>query len=388
MKFFHQAGHNTKWNVESLVEDNVGDGVIFSPVNYDVVDMVGVEPGIKNRSIFDPQFYVPDSQKKNINTYKFFPEKVMNGYSTLDFNTQAHMSAELCVDFQLENDFEFIIIPARFFPDMITDFVERQKVFTVEPFLNAVKKTGTSKKVFVTLPLTISMIIDQGYRDSLLNWITSYPEIDGVYLLVNFNEPHKQIQNFEKLSSYITFINDIKYADLEVICGCCNTEGLLLTLLDVDIITMGAFENTRKFSIDKFLELEVTKRGPVSRVYLPGLLNWVRYNTVVEIKEGHPDLWSLVYSGTEYMERVFERESDPHFTQSETYMHHLILIDKQYRELNALPQEERFGLLKEKIDRALDIYNEIDERSIMLFNRSCSGDHLLVWKKVIESLEG
>ena len=387
MKIFHQAGHNTKWNMDSFTLDGAGDGIIFSPVHLDYFDLMNVSPEIKRKSLFDPQFYVPDSQKSNLLSYPFFPEKILNGFTTLDFNSQAHLSAERCLDFQVENEFESIIVPARFFTEMITDFVDRQKLFTVEPFLNVIKSKGITKKIYVTLPLTISMILDQGYRDNLLDWITSYPEINGVYLLVSFNEPFKQVQNFDKLWAYLSFIKDMGYADLEVLCGCCNTEGLLLTLLNIEAATMGAFENTRKFSMDKFLELEIQKRGPVSRVYLPGLFNWLRYNTVLEIKNNHKDIWKEIYTETGYIESVFERESDPHFTQSETYMHHLIVIDKQYRELSGFSPEERLPLLKQRVGKALELYLEMEKRDIVLFDRSCSGDHLLAWKRVIERLE-
>ena len=34
MRIYHQAGHNTNWNLESFIDDDSGDGIIFSPVHY------------------------------------------------------------------------------------------------------------------------------------------------------------------------------------------------------------------------------------------------------------------------------------------------------------------------------------------------------------------
>jgi len=73
--------------------------------------------------------------------------------------------------------------------------------------------------------------------------------------LVSFNEPSKQLKDYVKLTSYIGFINDLTDAGLKVICGYCNTEGVVLASLDIEAITVGAYENTRGFSIDKFLSI-------------------------------------------------------------------------------------------------------------------------------------
>jgi len=35
MFVYHQCGHNTVWNIDSLESEQVGDGLIISPVNID-----------------------------------------------------------------------------------------------------------------------------------------------------------------------------------------------------------------------------------------------------------------------------------------------------------------------------------------------------------------
>ena len=70
----------------------------------------------------------------------------MEGFSTQDFSLLAQKSAELCVEFQIDNNFESIVIPARFYSDMVTDYIEKQKAFSVEPFLSEISKKNIGKK--------------------------------------------------------------------------------------------------------------------------------------------------------------------------------------------------------------------------------------------------
>ncbi len=79
MKLYHQAGHNSVWNISSFEEDNTGDGIILSPVHIESDKVINLAPELKRQCLFDPQFYIPDSQKAKLNSYDFFPECYMDG---------------------------------------------------------------------------------------------------------------------------------------------------------------------------------------------------------------------------------------------------------------------------------------------------------------------
>ena len=386
MKIFHQAGHNTIWNIDSLNNDHAGDGIIFSPVHFNKDRLESASHDLKKISMFDPQFYVPDSQKIKLHSYEFFPEKLMEGFSTKDYESQAYEAAELCLKFQLQNDFESLIIPARYFSELVSDFISQQKGLFVDPFLHACERYDNEKRLFLTLPLTFPMILDPEYRTLILDWVTSYPEISGVYLIVYFNETSKQIQDYVKLITYANFINDLQEAELDVICGYCNTEGLLMTVLDVYGITIGAYENTRGFSIDKFLEDDQERRGPAARIFLPKLLNWVRWFTVDEIRSDFPDLWEEIYTPTQYSEAVFDSGIAPHFSQPPLYKHHFMLMSELYCELQSQTPQDRKRNLIGRIKKANELYSRLEEEGILFFDDNCKGYHLPVWNRVLRHM--
>jgi len=386
MLIFHQAGHNSVWN-EKAFQKNIGDGLIISPVHWDFKKVSGLDNKIKKVSLFDPQFYVPDSQKTRLNSYNFFPENFMDGFSTDDFVAVAYDAASLCVDFQIINNFRALIIPARYYNDMLTDFIEKQRVFSVDPFLNYFEKRNVNKDIFLTLPLTAAMIGDRKYRVQLLNWVTSYPQITGVYLLVTFDESLKQICSYQKLMDYIEFLKELSNADLKVICGYCNTEAILWTLLLPYAVTIGAYENTRRFSIDKFLDDESDVRGPAPRIYFPKLLNWVRYDTAIEIRDDFPSLWNKIYTPTKDLQTFLESGDSPHFTKPALYYHHFELIYKQINEVASHDNvADRVHLVKNWIDTANVLYSELQSNNILFYDNNCKGEHLPIWNRVIRKL--
>jgi hypothetical protein len=286
----------------------------------------------------------------------------------------------------LENQFESFIIPARYFPDLSTDYICQQRGLFVEPFLNAFNKNKETKGLFLTLPLTVPMLLDRSYRISILDWITSYPEITGIYLLVFFDESSKQLQNYDKMIQYYSFIQSLQEADLQIICGYCNTEGILLTLFDVYGLTMGAYENTRGFSIDKFLEDDRTRRGPAARIFLPNLLNWIRWPSAVEIRSDFPDLWGKIYSPTDYAETVFSRGTEPHFTQPDLYKHHFKLMASIYENLSTQSISSRIKTLRTMISTAHSLYSELKKAGILFFDENCQGGHLPIWNRLLRNI--
>jgi hypothetical protein len=341
---------------------------------------------LRQTSIFDPQFYVPDSQKTKLQTYDFFPEKIASGFQTVDFEAVALESAKMCLQFQEAQEFDSLICPARYFPDLITDYIPKQKSFTVEPFLSAYNSLGMTKKLFITLPVTTAMTQDADFRKNLLNWISSYSEISGVYYLNEFNENTKQICDYQKLKAHASFIKDLQEASLDVIIGYSNTESLLMTALNPYAVTIGAYENTRTFSIGKFLEEESEKRGPAPRLYFPKLLNWMRYDTAIEIKEDHPQIWEEIYSPTSYSEEIFRTGARPHFSQPPIYKHHFQLITEQLKSLSALELTDRKAKLREDIDQALNLYAKITSARVAFFDNNCRGEHLPHWSRLLNSL--
>ncbi|HFB66061.1 MAG TPA: hypothetical protein ENJ60_11045 [Aeromonadales bacterium] len=382
IKIYHQVGHFSNWNIESYTNDKCGDGLIFSPLHQNKSQLEKIDDKLKAHSLFDPQYYLPNSQKKKLSTYPFFPEEISGGFSTIDFTSIALESARQCVAFQIEQNYEKIIIPARFIDQMSSDYLEQQEAYSVYPFLQALGEQAVSKPIYLTLPLTSHMIEDDGFRKSILNWVTGFPEIDGVYILVNHERNTKQIQSESFLDAYLEMLTDLSSVELGLIIGHTNTESLLFSLIDDSVLTFGSFENTRIFSVDKFVSSDEAKRGPKARIYLPGLLNWVQFTQAREIKNEEPELWSNIYQPTNYGNHVFNLAVEPYFNQPNLYKHHFICFYDTISTLSKLDVVDRYKFLKTKIQEAIDYHKQVNAIPINL-DRHGNGEHLEHWLNCI-----
>ncbi len=387
IEIFHQCGHNAIWNKKSLEEDGCGSGLIFSPTNQKRSIIEGFSPAIKELSFFDPQYYLPNSQKANLKTYDFFPETISGSFATANFSMHALESAKRCVEFQLEQKFCRIVVPTRHFQDMVTDYTEKQDIYTVQPFLETLNSSGTDKEVFLSLSLTSSMLKDDKYVTDILNWVTSYPRIDGVYLIMEHSRTTKQIYDRELLFKYLKLVKELTDVDLKVLVAYTNTEGLLFSLIDGCEITFGAYENTRIFSLDRFVVSDDDRRGPKARIYLPGLFNWVLYSQAKQIQSRLPDIWENVYLPTDYADKALKLTTEPHFNTPELYRHYFLAYQSQVLELSELDIVGRHNYLRERLLNAIDFNNEILDAPIDL-DKHGSGGHIQMWLDAINWFYG
>ena len=382
IKIYHQVGHNSNWNIDSFNEDNCGDGLILSPVHQSLPQVVELEGNLRRRSLFDPQFYLPNSPKAKLSTYPFFPDQIANGFSTMNFLLIAGDAAKQCVEFQIEQEFEGIVIPARFVDQMASKYFENQEELTVRPFLGALAATGAQKPVYLTIPVTSAMLQDDGFQLQLLNWLTGFSEISGVYVLVADDRKSKQIRSDRFLFAYLKFAHEVASTGLSVVLGHLNTEGVLFSIIDGITLTFGSFENTRIFSLDKFVDSEEERRGPKARIYLPKLLNWVRFEQAMQIRNEDVALWEKLYTPTEYADRVIGAGIEPTFNQSPLYMHHFECMSEQIKQLGNMGVGQRFQNIRTQIKSAMELHSEIADRFFDLDTHG-NGEHLQPWLDAI-----
>jgi hypothetical protein len=378
LQLLHQVGHNSNWNIESYQRDHCGDGLILSPLHQNLAAVEQLDPGTRTACIFDPQFYLPSSRKPKLHSYPFFPEAVEGGFQTSTFASHVAGVAETCVEFQRDLGFRTIVVPTRFLDEMYSDYFDRQRRFTVDAFMEA----AAGKTVCLSVAITAAMIEDSGFRTRLLNWVTSYPNVDELYLIYQHSRDTKQIQDAHFLSACMEFFREIIGTGLKLIVGYTNTEGLLFATSADLTVTMGAFENTRIFSVDKFVETEGQRRGPKARIYLSGLLNWVQLQDAKTIQNRSPKIWDAVYERTDWADQALASPVEPTFNQPQLYKHFFQNLHDHVTSLKALSLQERRLDLIERLRRARGWYSEIEGAGIQL-ERHGRGDHIGTWLSVL-----
>ncbi|MEZ4959874.1 MAG: hypothetical protein R2830_08650 [Saprospiraceae bacterium] len=383
MKVYHQTGFRYNWNIESL-QGHVGDGLIFSPINIDADKLANLNNTLKSSGFLDPQLYLLNEAKGTLDTYPYFPGNLKPDFTTPDLDESHKELAKLCVDFQLDNNFEYIVIPIRYYPDNPSNFLVQCTEYFVAPFSDYIKSRSSNKKVLLSVIVKSIMLADLDRRNEMLNWITGHLGIDGVYLIFENNFTSKQIKDFDYLLNALNFIKSLKDNQLEVHIGYCNTEAIMYSVAMPDSVTIGSYENLRSFGIKRFQDLENSPmRSPNARLYSSKLFQWVDY-VYIQAMEQLVSNYADYFDDSEYKPLMFKPEFKWHFAKSEPYKHYFYVFDKQLKDLPSV-QVERISIIKTSIASAVQLFNEI-QNDVFLDNDS-NGSHLPTWYNVLNAFQ-
>lgn len=379
-RLYHQLGHRFQWSLASIRTDDTGEGVIVGPRYMAPAKVCDIPTSLRRNSLFDPQFFLPNSARGKLPEYSFFPHVLSGGFTTGEWTSEmARSCAESCLAFQSSHQFSAIVIPTRFYEGMPGNFVSSQEEQFVVPFLQSIEHSGlTGGPVYLQLILTDQMVKDEEYRADILNWITSYTELDGIYLIYHVHNRQKQITDIDFLIGILQFVGALKHAGLSVVVGYTNTESVLLLSVGPDALTVGSYENLRMFNLRSFEEpAESRMRGPTPRVYVPRLLQWIEYQYVGAIGRVVNDLGDYL-EDNEYRVRMFEPTYNWHFTKPEPYRHYFSSFARQFRRLGSSSPAAAVDVILAECQHAAREYEALNEAGLV-FPPDSSGAHLASW---------
>lgn len=385
MDVYHQAGHNSVWNIASLVEDIAGSGIIFSPVNDNAEKIAGIDESIRKRSFFDPQLYLPKMLKGKLASFDYFPANISQNFQTSDFDKEKQEIAKRCIDFQLTNQFKYVIIPARYYDVRPNSFYEEFEDHLIEPFISYYQSRKQQSELLLTVIAKQEQLMNDDSRNELLNWLTGLTGINGIYLIFENSFLTKQIKDSAYLYNALTFIHTLKLNGLRVHVGYTNIEGLVYSIAAADSISMGSYENLRQFGIKRFEDREKKRmQGPNPRLYSRILFQMIDYGYKDGIMKLYAD-WQKIFEDSRYRPLMFKPEYNWHFSKAEPYKHYFLLFSSQ---VASLPSNvsERISYLKNLFLEAVTLFREVESSGIYLDDDS-NGSHLPIWLTTINMFE-
>ena len=379
VRLYHQLGHRYTWSLSSLQDDNCGDGAIIAPRYMAPAKVTALNSTLRRKSFFDPQFFLPGTSRGKLTEYDFFPAIVADGFSSTEYGEEAaRESAELCLGFQEQNDFEYLVIPTRVDENTPSKYIESQMELFVHPFLAAYRDLDSQQEILLQLILSDRMLKDEAYRAAILNWVTSLEELAGVYLIVHRPPGRKQLQDIDLLLAMLMMTSALRRAGLEVVLGYLNSEALPLLVADPTAVATGSYENLRIFSIRAFEDAgSTTMRGPNARVYVPRLCQWIEYPYVDAVKRVIPDVAEF-FEESPYHVEMFKPSYNWHFTKPEPYKHYFYVFSRQFRELASLHGIDRFDAVVETIERARAEFRQLADSGIV-FGVDNDDQHVAIW---------
>ena len=401
VNIYHQCGFRYKWNKEINEDYDIGYGFILSPVDMSKETLSSISDEKLERSFFDPQFYSLNLYKDNYLSYKF-----LNEIDTIyDYSISKNQIAKKCIDFQTSISLEYLVIPIIDFnllnlnesynelydeiksdSDEVSYFSNGNiknnlyKKLILEPFVNYIKSIEIDKKILATIIFNDEMAKDDNLFSSVLSTITECDNITGVYLLPQNNRTFKRISDINFLTKIMDFIHILRENDLEVIIGYSDIESILYTVAGATGISIGVYENLRKYDGLKFSNNDYNGRGPNPRIFSSRLFQWIEYQYLPVIKSN--DSLEKYFDQNIYFQETQENDYNWHFSKPQCYKHYMIsfseLIKKLPDNLN-----ERYEYVDKLLEQANNSFNDL--ANFMFFDNNSSGDHINKWRTALKS---
>ena len=401
IRIYHQCGFRYKWNNEVNKIDNIGDGFIISPLDMSMDILKKIDDKELENSFLDPQFYSLNLYKDNYLSYKFLDEID----SIYDYSIQKNDIAKRCVDFQNNISFKYITIPTIDF-DLLTieesyselyDEIKSEsddssyfnansiktnllKKLILEPFTNYITESNVTKPILLTIVFNDEMAKNSELFSSILATITNNEKINGIYLIPQNNRTFKRISDINFLIKIMEFIHILRENDLEVIVGYSDIESLLYTVAGANAVTIGVYENLRKYDGLKFSDTIYKGKGPNPRMFSSKLLQWIEYPYLSVIRDN--DKLSEYFDQNTYFEETQELGYNWHFSKPQCYKHYMLSFSNL---IKSLPDDldERYEYVDKLLENANSLFNKLSD--YVFFDDNSSGDHINKWRTALKN---
>lgn len=252
MPVYHQMGHDSE-NLLAVEQLAPFRGAILSPVNYDASDVASqiaaVHEGADLETIFDPQLYVPNSERGFLRNWSYFPSDV----DTADLSSEAWWQnlteklVHVCETIHPHSVCSPAALPRVYTDDYFTSLVQAGAVLCqcltgtgIRPVQTAV--VGLNDLAVADRPLAIASIL-------------SGTRAERIYLVfIGTVEPRREMREVEELKGAMRLIAALEAADIRVLVGFSSSDLILWKHAGASDCASGKFFNLRRFTRARFEE--------------------------------------------------------------------------------------------------------------------------------------
>ncbi|MBK9331668.1 MAG: hypothetical protein IPM96_04485 [Ignavibacteria bacterium] len=291
VKILHQLGHRSNWNLDCFFENQIGDGFIFSAYSFPEGKISTPISGYSADeylpiSLVDLQYYgyKNSKDKGQLSSYDFHPAKMESDGTTI---TDYPYLIVKGIDYQEKLGLSKIIIPMRCEVnkdiDKLASIVDK-----INNYITKNKNNGV--EYFLTVSFNDSEIKDSEWVEKILTLLTNVnKKFDGYYVVCDLAPEYKK-----KISVHYDYYNNLtrifsilKKNGFKTIYGYANWDAIaFIALTDIDYVSIGSFENLRRFSIKRFTE-DIGGGPSQGWYYSEKVMNMIRSQELVKLRSNN-----------------------------------------------------------------------------------------------------
>ncbi|MFD1588472.1 hypothetical protein ACFR9U_15945 [Halorientalis brevis] len=366
-----QFGYSGQTLVKRAMEGDYADGVIMSPSDYEYGDTKSLGRDVNRQDgivLFDPQYYIPRTERPASDTYPYFQDSGGNDFETVVV-TNPQNRRELCEkiwEVQNEIDVDAYIAPARFLDTFSDSKLYRWQLLT-KTFLKVVEDNDPDSQVFASLPVDGASIKDDEQRTKLLDYITKI-DLAGFYVSVQYPRYRRNpLFGMEQVKSYLDLLKNLRYNWYDIILGHSDQIAHLAFGLGINAFASGHYKNTRAFDTDRWIPQD--NGGGSAGVY------WYYSDPLMEEMQVEQDLQALYSNGfsldklriknptSPFEQELFNGEpEDAEWTyKNDSWDHYIWSCHQIAKEYTGLTLDERVDLVKQNLRNAAEVYSDVEE---------------------------
>jgi hypothetical protein len=282
MATYHQMGHDSE-NLLREPELMGFSGVILSPVNYDASEVAAQIDACRRdgriESVFDPQLYVPGSDRGSLPRWPYFPQDVDSADLASEGWWDAVVSriVEACRSLDPHAIASPVALPRSYSDEYFATSVHagKQLVATLR---------GSGIQPIQTAVVALNDLAAPG-RSMAVASILSQTTADRIYLvLVGTEEPRRELSDVEEIKGAMRLIGALSESGLRVMVGFCAADVLLWKFAGARDAASGKFFNLRRFSRSRFEEPS-SGGGQLPYWFEEGLIAFLRESDLIRMRE-------------------------------------------------------------------------------------------------------
>jgi hypothetical protein len=252
MAVYHQVGHDSE-NLLHAENLEAYGGAILSPVNYRqervAAQIQRARLAGDFETVFDPQLYVPNSDRGFLSSWEYFPKDVDTAdlTSTEWWMGLVNRIGTLCSTLRPAAVCSPAILPSIYSDDFFLQAVQTGSE------LCAVL-SGSGVEVVQSAIVSLTELAAPGRAETIAS-ILSRTKARRIYLvLVGLVEPRRELAEVEELKGGMRLIAALERSGLRVLVGFCSSDVVLWKAAGATDCATGKFFNLRRFTRTRFEE--------------------------------------------------------------------------------------------------------------------------------------
>ena len=383
MKQLHLLGHNHVWAIDAYDKHKIGHGFVISAFSTPRESVAPLITKIKELAgnpevLLDLEFFgSKQTIGKNLKTYEFHP-------GNLDDETVTSVGVRDSVlkgeDLQIELGLKTIIVPSA--AGLDTEIVLKD-VRSFSKILQQRKETRwQGRKFLYSLVLDLSSLENEAKLESLLIGLTDQSSsFDGYYIVCDVPVPFRRKIStaYGYLSGLTRLLSTLNAQKMETVWSHANWDAALFcSITNISAVTLGTWENLRRFSIKRFTE--TVSGGPSDGWYFSEtLLNFIRAGEISRLR-AKGCLPLVANKNNVFSDAILKESFGWSNTKPEVHKNYLVAISTLLSEISSISDKgERLRYFESLVEKGRDVYLQLREEYRVFLLDENSDYHLADW---------